>query len=397
MHERRSTCEENTVHQAHGSGQQQRAPVLREAGGKPPALLKMIRHDWLILAIVTLLSPGLSYGGGGGVQGTVQYRGEKVPGAYVELFDTSKPDAEAVDSTNTGSDGRYTVSLRPGSYRLTAKKRPEGPGSGGMLFGSTGKDHLQVGGTVLSVPVIQLKDSGVGEGIAGEIQVSGSVHGPVGPLSGAYVYFYPDGTRRGPGYLARARTGENGRFKAGLAPGTYLVTVRFGISGDGIGSNGMGSDGMGSVGVGDLVGDYRSNPLLVGSETLELGKIELRPVDPETWEQKQWAGVQGNFKVNGLVVKEDRSPMAGAYVFLYDDRRMVGKPVSISAPTAGDGQYSVTVSRPGTYYLGARTRFGGPVEPGEFMGAWDEKGPRPVTLEGKTTSANCDIVVREVW
>jgi hypothetical protein len=351
-----------------------------------------MRRPWLFFVLLTLLSPGLSYGAGGGVEGTVEYRGEKVPGAYVELFDIRKPDAEAVGSANSGSDGRFTVSLPPGSYRLTVKKRPEGPGSGGMLFGSTGKGHLEVDRAVLMVSTIQLRDMGVGEGMAGEIAVSGSVHGPGGPLPGAYVYFYPDETRRGPGYLARARTGENGQFTAGLAPGAYTVTVRFSTAG-----SGAGSDGMGTVSVGDLVGDYRSNPLQVGSAPVELGRIELRSVDPDAWEHKQWAGVQGDFKVTGLVLREDRSPMAGAYVFLYDDRRMVGKPVSISAPTARNGQYSVAVSRPGTYYLGARTRFGGPVEPGEFMGAWDEKGPRPVTLEGDTTSANCDIVVREVW
>jgi hypothetical protein len=357
----------------------------------------MTRYLFLFFSVLTLVSPGLSYGAGGGVEGTVEYRGEGVSGAYVELFDTRKTDAEAVGSANTGSDGRFAVSLPPGSYRLTVKKRPEGPGSGGMLFGSTGKDHFEVGRTVLIVPPIQLRDMGVGEGIAGEIAVSGSVHGPGGPLPGAYVYFYPDGTRRGPGYLARARTGKNGRFTAGLASGAYTVTVRFGTSRNASGSNGAGSDGMGTVGIGDLVGDYRSNPLQIGGAPVELGRIDLRSVDPDTWEQKQWAGVQGDFKVTGLVVREDRSPMAGAYVFLYDDRRMVGKPVSISAPTAGDGSYSVAVSGPGTYYLGARTRYGGPVEPGEFMGAWDEKGPRPVTLEGDTTSANCDIVVREVW
>ena len=347
--------------------------------------------------ILTLFSPGLSFGASGGVEGEVEYRGESVSGAYVEIFDTRKTDSEAVDSTNTGSDGRFYVSLPPGSYRLTVKKRPEGPGSGGMLFGSTGGNPLLVDSRMVLIPTVKLRDMGVGEENAGEITVSGSVRGPRGPLPGAYVYFYPGKTRRGPGYLARARTREKGRFKAGLTPGAYTVTVRFGAPGDGIGGNGMGTDGMGTVNVGDLVGDYRSNPLHVGNVPVDLGSIELRVVDPDTWEQKQWAGVQGSFIVMGLVVREDRSPMEGAYVFLYDDRRMVGKPVSISAPTGKDGKYTVTVSQPGEYYIGARTRFGGPVEPGEFMGAWDEKGPRPVTLEGDALSAKFDIVVREVW
>jgi len=352
----------------------------------------MTRPVHYLLVLLTLFAPALSFGAGGGVAGAVQYRGESVPGAYVELFDIRKPDTEAVSSTNTDSQGRFHVSLGPGSYRLTVKKRPEGPGSGGMLFGSTRTDQIQVGGTVLDVGLIRLRDMGAGEGIAGEVSVSGSVRGPDGPLPGAYVYFYPGSVRRGPGYVARARTGENGRFKAGVAPGVYTITVRFGNSG-----GATGGDGMGTVSIGDLVGDYRSNPLLVETGAVELEEIELRSVDPDIWERRQWAGVQGDFRITGLVIREDRSPLAGAYVFLYDDRRMVGKPVSISAPTTGDGKYHVAISQPGTYYLGARTRFGGPVEPGEFMGAWDEKGPRPVTLNRETASASCDIVVREVW
>lgn len=392
MHERRSTCEKNEVHQAHSGGQQQRTPVLREAGGKPPALFKMNRAFLLFSILFVFLSPGLLMGAGGGVEGTVEYRDETLAGVYVEVFDASRSDSEAVGSTNTGSDGFYILSLPPGSYRITAKKRPEGPGSGGMLFGSSGPDIIQVGRKTLKIPAIVLKDMGAGEGPAGEIAVSGSVHGTEGPISGAYVYFYPHGTGRGPGYIARARSGEKGRFMAGLAPGGYTVTVRFQAS-----SDSRSSDGMGTVNLGDLVGDYLSNPLRVENAPLEIGRIDLRSVDPDTWKQRQWSGVNGEFNISGYVVKEDRSPMRGAYVFLYDDRRMVGKPVSISAPTTGSGRYSVTISRPGVYYLGARTRFGGPVEPGEFMGAWDEKGPKPVSLDEKTTSASCDIVVREVW
>jgi hypothetical protein len=366
--------------------------VLREAGGRPPALFKMIRPYLSIFPLIVLLFPFPSFGAGGGIKGSVQYRGESVPGAYVEVFKALEIDGRAVGAANTGSDGRFSLSLPPGSYRLTVKKRPEGAGSGGMLFGTTGSESLVVGQNILVIPPLKLKDMGAGEGAAGEIEVSGSVHGPDGPLSGAYVYFYPGQTRRGPGYLARARTGEAGGFSAGVASGAYTVTVRFSASGDG-----MGGGGMGTVGVSDLVGDYRANPLVVGIADMELGRIELRPVDPATWEERQWAGTQGRFSFTGTVLTEDRTPLPGAYVFIYDDRRMVGKPVAISAPTSGDGLFSVVVADPGTYFLGARTRYGGPVEPGEYMGAWDEKGPRAVILGGDTTSFNCEIVVREVW
>ena len=82
---------------------------------------------------------------------------------------------------------------------------------------------------------------------------------------------------------------------------------------------------------------------------------------------------------------------------MYDDRRMVGKPVAISAPTGPDGRFEIAVQRPGLYFLGARSRFGGPVEPGELMGAYDASGIRPVELGSGHQAESYDIVVREVW
>ncbi len=347
----------------------------------------MIRRLALTAAVLTSLASAL-YGSSGGIQGTVRYRGEGVPGAYVEAFTRANPDGQAVTATNTGADGRFRLTLPPGSYLVTVKKRPEGPGSGGMLFGSSGDDPVRVEQGTVTLPPLVMRDlGGSGEISGGQVPVSGAVHGEGGPLSGAYVYFYPEGFARGPGYLARVRSGEKGLFTAGLAPGSYTVTVRYGPSGD----------GMGSVGVQDLVGSFSGNPLAVGKDPVRLGRIEVRPVDPVAWEKRHWAASSGPLSVVGTILREDGSPVAGAYAFLYEDHRMVGKPLAISSPTGTDGTYSLAVSRPGTYYLGARTRFGGPVEPGEFMGAWDDKGPRPLSLEGNVPSTRCDIVVREVW
>lgn len=326
-------------------------------------------------------------GDSGGVEGTVQYRGEAVAGAYVELFDARDPGGDAVGAANTGSRGLFRIPLPPGSYSLTVKKRPEGTGSGGMLAGSVPGDPVRVADGFVDVGTLHLRDMGAGEGFYGQTPVSGTVHGPDGPLAGAYVYFYPAGVRRGPGYLARSRTRDNGTFTAGLAPGSYTVTARFGTSGD----------GMGTVQVRDLIGFHPQNPVRIGGGPVELGRIDLRPVDPEAWEERRWSGTGGGYVVAGRILREDGAPLKGAYVFLYDDRRMVGKPVSISAPTSSDGRYRVTVSRPGEYYVGARTRYGGPVEPGEYMGSWEEGGPQPVVLGGEAAAATCDIVVREVW
>jgi len=351
---------------------------------------------FICLWLAVVLCAGPSYGNGTGVEGQVLFRGQGFAGVYVEAFELSVDTAtnkvvekgEAAGAANTGSDGRFNIPLPPGSYRVTAKKRPEGPGSGGMLFGSTGDAPVIVDvGTVGLSPLV-LSDSGGGQSVGtGEGNVTGKVFSEGKPLAGAYVYFYPGSARRGPGYMARARTGDGGNYSAALSPGSYTVTVRFGWAGE----------GMGTVGVGDLVGEYRENPAIVGKEATDLGRVDMHPVDPLSWEKNRWAASSSSISIQGVVNDETLSPVPGAYVFLYDDHRMVGKPYAISPPTGKDGRYSLPVDKPGTYYLGARTHFGGPVEPGEYMGAWGGDSAVPLVLKKGGASSSLDIMVREVW
>ena len=357
-------------------------------------------HICFFLFTILLARP--LFGDATGVEGQVLFRGQGYSGVYVEVFQFSKDKAgntnEAAGAANTGSDGRFSIPLPPGSYRITAKKRPEGPGSGGMLFASTGDTPVVIGSNVtgsnvvesgmLELPPLVLADSGGGKSAGtGETPVTGTVFAESKPLSGAYVYFYPGNARRGPGYVARARTGEGGKYEAFLSPGSYTVTVRFGWAGE----------SMGTVGKNDLVGEYEQNPLVVGKAALDLERTDMHPVDPESWEKNRWAASMATISVEGVVSDEESAPVSGAYVFLYDDHRMVGKPYAISAPTGKDGHYTLAVDEPGTYYLGARTHFGGPVEPGEFMGAWGGDSAKPLILEMGSASSSLDITVREVW
>jgi hypothetical protein len=346
------------------------------------------RKTAYIFLLFALVSVGPLYGDDRGVSGQTFFRSQGLSGVYVEAFDLSGDSSEAAGAANTGSDGRFHIPLAPGSYRITARKRPEGPGSGGMLFASTGDNPVIVSSGTLELPPLNLTDSGgAGSAGVGETRITGTVYSDGEPLAGAYVYFYPGSVRRGPGYVARARTGQGGRYKAALSPGSYTVTVRFGWSGD----------GMGAVDVGDLVAEYPGSPVVVGKDALDLGRVDTRPVDPESWEKNRWAVASATITVEGVVSDENRLPVAGAYAFLYADYRMVGKPSAISPPTGKDGRYSLSVDDPGTYYLGARTRFGGPVEPGEFMGAWGGDTATPLVLETGSPSPSRDIVVREVW
>ena len=76
---------------------------------------------------------------------------------------------------------------------------------------------------------------------------------------------------------------------------------------------------------------------------------------------------------------------------------MVGKPTVISAPTSEDGHFVLNLPQGGTWYVGARSAFGGPLEPGERVGTWDGKADHGVALERGEVRELGELTVREVW
>jgi len=158
-------------------------------------------------------------------------------------------------------------------------------------------------------------------------------------------------------------------------------------------------DSMGTLAAGDLV--HEGGAISLGTEPLEVGEAPLHPVDSALLAKRRWAAEEGGLTLSGRVTDEMGRPVGGVHAFLYPDHRMVGKPAALSAPTGKDGVYRLAAPGPGAWYLGARTRFGGPVEPGELMGVYEVDGLRsplaigPAGPSGAPLSA--DIVVREVW
>lgn len=340
-------------------------------------------------ALFNLITVSPSHGSDTSVTGTVLFRGTGEAGAYVEVFDRPlAPGLDPLASTNSGAGGVFTLQLPEGKYHFSAKKRPGGMGSAGMLFGTTGEEPLAVSGSAMDLPPIVLTDSGGSGGDpGGEVEVSGLVSHLGEPLAGAFVYAYRGNQRRGPGYVGRVRSGRDGRFLLNLPSGPYTITVR---------SSGRG-EGMGTVEASDLIGEVPGDPVQVRGPAMDVGTVDLRRVDRAAWRDRKWAASEAGLAIRGVIVNEEGRPAAGIYAFVYDDQRMVGKPLAISAPTGEDGIYSVAVPGPGTYYVGARSRYGGPVEPGEKMGAYDTDGIRPVDLHAGQVRDGCDIVVREVW
>jgi hypothetical protein len=257
-----------------------------------------------------------------------------------------------------------------------------------MLFGTSGDSSIAVRKGLTLVSPIELDDRG-GLGSLGDagVNIQGYVAFERSGLGGAFVYIYPGTQRRGPGYVARVRSAEDGAFSVKVSAGVYSITAR----------NSDGGDGMGTVQREDLVGEYAQNPIHVGQDSLMIGTVQLRKVDLLVWAKSRWAVEEAPLSVRGTIFNEEGIPVAGVYAFLYSDHRMVGKPAAISSPTGDDGIYEVRVRDPGSYYLGARNRYGGPVEPGELMGAYDIRGIQPVELMPGKPIPDCDIVVREVW
>ncbi len=359
----------------------------RGGGGTPPS--PSITTILPLVAVLALL--GAAVAGGcsrsGGVSGTVTLDGRAEAGVFIELFDRV-PDGVAapVASANTGSGGSFRFPLPPGTYHLTARKRPQGSTGAGMLFGSSAP--VEVNGSFVELPPIGLSDtSGSGGGGAGSggAPVKGRVTAEGKAAPGAWVYLYPEGVRRGPAFVGRARTAADGCFELRVPPGRYQLVARLR----------EGGDERGTLEGGDRVAEPAA-PLPVGPGGAATGTLALHPLDASLLPQRRWAQGEGSFTLMGKVEDESGAPVAGAYAFLYGDHRMVGKPLALSAPTGSDGVFALEVPRPGSWYLGARTRFGGPVEPGEKMGVYEVEGDRALALPAGERFLP-RIVVKEVW
>jgi len=99
----------------------------------------------------------------------------------------------------------------------------------------------------------------------------------------------------------------------------------------------------------------------------------------------------GNIGISGKVTDADGKPVAGAFVMVYTERGMVGQPAYLSKPTNKDGEYSVFVKGPGTYFVAARQRYGGLPKKGEPYGTYDGSSDHSVAVAEKSVSGGIDV------
>lgn len=99
--------------------------------------------------------------------------------------------------------------------------------------------------------------------------------------------------------------------------------------------------------------------------------------------------------IEGVVTDEQGKPVAGVRVFAYESTEMRGMPRYASDVTGADGKYVLVLTSQGTYFLKARTHYGGgKPEEGEFMGTYGPSElPGPVAVENGKMNKNVDIRV----
>jgi len=98
--------------------------------------------------------------------------------------------------------------------------------------------------------------------------------------------------------------------------------------------------------------------------------------------------------ISGKILDLSGNPVNRAIVFAYFTETMTGLPPFTSYRTGKDGNYFISVSRGGKYYLRVRDVYGGgPPVSGAVMGAYGEEKPAPVIVHKGQITERVDIKV----
>lgn len=364
---------------------------------------QMTLTGWLRLLsflLVPVLLTGLMAcrkGEESGLTGTVLFQDHPLSSVQIEIYLKAEQDRSTLPFATTSSDsaGRYQISLPAGRYYLIAKKKSEGGGGlTRMLMAPSPLNPIDLQEGIKEVPPFNLREMGRDGALMPEANtaVRGRVVHGLKPVANAFVYVYSEKSAGmiGPSYGEAVRTAADGSFTIPLPAGNFYLAARKRADGS----------RSGDVAVGDLNASWPKNPLTLNhGETVDLGDFAVSTVSAagrkERFEQGKFA--QTGTTLTGRMLDQDGKAVSGVYAFAYLDSRMVGKPVYISAATGDDGRFELRLGEGGTYYIGARSTFGGPLEPGEWVGTYDARPDHMIIIK-KGEHLNLDkIIVREVW
>jgi len=344
-----------------------------------------------------LLLAGCTTESGSGISGELRFAGSAISGATVEVYLKSGKDRKTQPFVvgETGQDGRYQLKLPSGNYFIIGKKRENGEdGRPRMLMAECPTNPVAVENGMVEVPPFALQEMGRSGKLVPEpgTALLGRVVSEGEPVTGAFVYVYTEASvdLKGPSYATSVQTDDAGTYRIPLPQGEYWLAAR---------KRGVGGR-LGEPTPGDLNGVHPDNPVRLsrGSES-RLADLTLRPVSNESFQQQQAAGKFATTETAfvGLVANGDGEPVDGIYLFAYIDSGMVGKPSYISAQTGGDGRFRINLGSGGSYYIGARSNFGGPLEPGEWVGTFDGRADHRADIASGRTVDLGVITVREIW
>jgi len=214
-------------------------------------------------------------------------------------------------------------------------------------------------------------------GIKGQVLVENK-----GASEGAFVYAYdsPFNDMRVPTKLISEPTAADGTYTFKLPPGHYYIVARKRVSGD----------PKGYLVKGDYEGKYSENPVEVKEGAYTSVNLSIAELEG-AFLLAPYLAEKGDRGLSGKVTDENGGPASGAYVMLYTDKEMIGIPAYLSKPSGRDGEYSVYVPKPGTFYVAARLKYGGLPRKGEPYGTYDRDPEHMVVLGEKDFVTGVDI------
>jgi hypothetical protein len=351
------------------------------------------RRRSLAVALAALVAVGCG-SRPGSIEGRAVSRGAAVAGATVEIYLSAERGRESTPfaTAATGRDGSFRLELPDGRYWVWVKdlasteeprRLAEYPGNPVQLVAGQAR---RLGDVELhAVGKTQELAAAPGTGLRGRILHAGE------PAAETAVMVYEAGSTRltGPGYLALVRTDAEGRFQIDLAPGAYRFAARRRRSGA---ASGYQQEG-------DSSATAPRDPLVVSADGyLDLGDLALHEVDAGRLAAVGPQGVQeaSATRLEGRVVGRDGKPRAGQFVFVYRDEGMIGRPETMASTDAAGG-FALSLPGGGKYYLGARSRHGGPRQPGEWAGKLAGTPDSGLEVLAGRSVKGLTIVMEQVW
>jgi hypothetical protein len=142
---------------------------------------------------------------------------------------------------------------------------------------------------------------------------------------------------------------------------------------------------------GDLLGFYPGNPVVVME-----GQYTATAIPVSRLKMLKSLAESSAFRpgtIEGRIVDRDGHPVSGVYAALYENPRMVDRPVVRSEPSSSDGFFQLAVPVPGRYFLGARSGYGGAPAAGSWFGIWNGSADHSIPIKTGEVRDRVEIVV----